>query len=76
MTQQEYHDYSKNTEFLDRENSERQRLLDDLAGKAMQSLLVDTGNSVFSESFRASVATAAYDIATAMMKERERRMKG
>lgn len=58
------------------EVTNEQSLLDSFAKAAMQSLLVDARNNEFSEDFLTAIAIAAYDIAEAMLQERERRMKG
>ena len=50
---------------------EKQTLLDDFAKAAMQGIVA----SVFSPGLQEELAMYAYDIAEAMMKERERRIK-
>lgn len=69
MTQQEQKDWTENVRWAD----DRQALLDDFAKAAMQGMV---SGDVVSSSYQTILATAAYDIATAMMQERERRMKG
>lgn len=61
---------------------EKQSLLDDFAKAAMQGLISNTSNLSYipGNSDRGlvlgGISKDAYDIATAMMQERERRMKG
>lgn len=70
MTQQEQKDWTENVRWAD----DRQALRDDFAKAAMQGVLSNgwMNLSVSNE----QLAKEAYDIASAMMQERERRMKG
>lgn len=68
MTQQEQKDWTENVRWAD----DRQALIDDFAKAAMQGMISNQywrGDTVIT-------AKEAYDIATALMQERERRMKG
>lgn len=53
---------------------DQQHLLDDFAKAAMQGIL--SNHSFSNDLYISTLAKDAYDIATAMMQERERRMKG
>lgn len=70
MTQQEQKDWTENVKWAD----DRQALLDDFAKAAMQGMINNNwANLSVSDE---AIAKEAYGIATAMMQERERRMKG
>lgn len=73
MTQQEQKDWTENVRWA----YDRQALLDDFAKAAMQGELAAQaeGYSDWVGEFEA-LAEMSYDIAEAMMQERERRMKG
>lgn len=80
MTQQEQKDWTENVRWAD----DRQALLDDFAKAAMQASISneDLRKALILDASQAElsvdeyIARDAYDIATAMMHERERRMKG
>lgn len=75
MTQQEQKDWTGNVRWAD----DRQALLDDFAKAAMQLVIRNQrpslGFSIQGDGFEI-LAKRCYDIAEAMMQERERRMKG
>lgn len=80
MTQKEQKDWTENVRWA----GNRQALLDDFAKAAMQGIM--GSDNLLREAVKDSreqglshvdfVAQCAYDIAQAMMQERERRMKG